>query len=283
MPSSTWLYNLRVKEKVKKFSTEPYQNDFKTIEPFEVTTFDNVKIKGHFFQSKKPDAKVLMMFYGNGDFYQNEPFRGFPKDKFSFVCFNPRGVAASAGGYSSKSNLLVDAEAIYQFLVKDKNIEEEKIWIYGHSLGGAQAALLKSLHPETKGKLLLDRTFSTMKQEAQYFSTLLFPKPLQTLGKKIALFAVEFFDWNYDTLSNIATIKDPILVTNHQDDTMIPKSCFLSAALIDIGRSNIQVETTDESFGGIDSHNESFFLFFGNAFHAFMGVEKQTGLPCPSF
>jgi alpha/beta hydrolase fold len=273
MPSSTWLYNLFIAKKVKEFSLQSYQLHFKTIEPFEVTTFDNVKIKGHFFQSNEPNAKVLIMFYGNGDFYQNEPFRGFSNDKFSFACFNPRGVAASAKGHSSKSNLLIDAEAIYQFLLKEKKIKEEKIWMYGHSLGGAQAALLKSLHPETKGKLILDRTFSTMKQEAQHFSTFLFPKPLETLGKKIALYAVEFFDWNYDTLSAIGAIQDPILVTNHEDDRVIPLSCSLSTGLTASSRSNIQITTTDFSYGECAAHNGSFFMFFEDAFFKFIKRE----------
>ncbi len=62
------------------------------------------------------------------------------------------------------------------------------------------------------------------------------------------MYAVEFFDWNYDTLSTIGKIQDPILVTNHQDDQVIPESSSLSMALTDSGRSNIQVETTDRSF-----------------------------------
>ena len=62
-----------------------------------------------------------------------------------------RGYGKSTGGEPSESKVYEDAESAWMYLVKQKSIEPKRIFIYGHSMGGAVAIDLASHHANAGG------------------------------------------------------------------------------------------------------------------------------------
>lgn len=219
------------------------------ISELEVTTPDGIVLKGHYFKHPKhdqdPQSRVLMCFHGNCDFYQSGstlPLMdllasdrcGVP---YSFALFNQRGVGNSTEGTPNERNLLIDAESVYQTVKNELKIPESQIDMYGHSLGGAEAAQLKKLHPHTGGSLFLDRTFSKLDMMVGHVLGTSF---VGKLAQKI----VKSYDWEFDTYKALEEVRDRVYVFTHMKDRNIPQSCSLSEAL----KKNPLTETPIESF-----------------------------------
>lgn len=202
-----------------------------------MTTPDKVPLGGVFLKHKDHDSnqnsRVIMLFHGNGAIYQQFPvwmmdlLQSSPTP-YSFMLFNPRNVGDNTQGTPNSNNLLLDAETAYQLLKEKLNIPEDRIDIYGQSLGGAQAVQLKALHPETKGRLLLDRTFSNLDVETSHM--------LGRLPKFIKNFAIKLikrFGWEFNNYEALKKIKDEVHVFYHNHDPIIPESCSLGKAVAD--------------------------------------------------
>lgn len=86
----------------------------------------------------------------------------------SIIRFNYRGL----GSTWSPRDLIIDGDTVYQYLVNHHKIPPENIHFYGHSLGGAVAALVKDLHPESTGKFVGDRTLRSLFHVVSDFLTL---------------------------------------------------------------------------------------------------------------
>ena len=203
-----------------------------------MTTQDNIKLKGHFIKHKdhdsNPNSRVIILFHGNGDNYQG----GSPvwmmrllqdsEIPYSFLLFNPRGVAESTQGIANASNLLLDSETAYQFAKDGLKISENRIDLYGQSLGAAQAAQLKKLHPETGGQVLLDRTFSSLDKEVSHILS-----GLPNFLRNFALNLIKRFGWEFDNYKALEKIKDPVHIFYHKKDGIIPEHCSLGRSVID--------------------------------------------------
>lgn len=207
-----------------------------TISELEVKTPDNIKLNGHFLKHKEhdnnPNARVIILFHGNGDFYQSLSYNWLPQllkeadTPYSFLLFNPRGVGINRQGTPNESNLLIDAESIYQTATTKFGISEDRIDIYGHSLGGAQAANLKKLHPHTGGRLFLDRTFSSLdKMVSRIFSNTY--SPIRNSARRL----IKKFNWTFDTYKALTHIQDKVHIFTHSQDGVIPRSCSLGEAV----------------------------------------------------
>jgi uncharacterized protein len=81
-------------------------------------------------------------------------------------------------GVPTVENVYETAELAYQWLLK-KGFEENQIIIWGHSMGGAPAVYVASLHPKCK-KLIIINSFNTTKgliRKRWGFLTAFFSKP----------------------------------------------------------------------------------------------------------
>ena len=79
-------------------------------------------------------------------------------EQCNVVTFNYRGL----GTTWRPEDLVVDGDSIYQYATEELGVQSDKICFYGFSLGGALAAQVKALHPESTGKYAGDRPFKSV-------------------------------------------------------------------------------------------------------------------------
>lgn len=80
------------------------------------------------------------------------------------VGFNFRGCGLSTGRPYSSQDLVADAEAVLEYLVKVLEVDTRKVIVHGQSLGGAVALGLRKLHPELI--VVSDRSFRSLSSAA---------------------------------------------------------------------------------------------------------------------
>lgn len=105
------------------------------------------RISAMFFP--QPNAEFTILFsHGNAeDIFGSTPFFAQLRDAgFNVLAFDYRGYGTSEGT-PSEQNSYEDAEAAYNYLVKELKIPPEKIIIHGRSLGAAVSIHLASRKP----------------------------------------------------------------------------------------------------------------------------------------
>ncbi len=114
---------------------------------------------------KPPSIRpVCIIFNGSGttaDMHYRGLLPSLLKRNINVLIYNYPS-ARITGIFRSKEKMVAEAESVLRY-VKEKysgNLPDEKIILYGHSLGGAIAAHLSASHPNIN--LVLDRTFNNM-------------------------------------------------------------------------------------------------------------------------
>jgi uncharacterized protein len=123
----------------------------------------------------------------------------------SIMIFDYQGYGKSSGKPSEK-NTYQDAETAWNYLVDHRGIAQEKIFIFGRSLGGAVAADLASR--TRPAGVILESTFTSARDIA---SDLFFFLPVRLLSR-----------FDYDTLKKLNQISSPLKIIHSPDDEIIP-------------------------------------------------------------
>jgi pimeloyl-ACP methyl ester carboxylesterase len=115
--------------------------------------------------SATSEAPVWLFLHGNGSNVGDEVKRAFWFHQlgFSSLLIDYRGYGRSPGNFPTESSVYEDVEAAWNYLTQLRQIPPEKIFVYGHSLGGAIAIELALQHPEIAG-LAVEGTFTAMRQ-----------------------------------------------------------------------------------------------------------------------
>ena len=135
--------------------------------------------------------------------------RRFKELGFSVLLISYRGYGQSDGKFPTEAQVYADAEAAWDYLVKQKGIEPGDIFIYGYSLGGAVAINLAISHPEAKG-LIVKATFTSiadMGRLHKYYRLL----PIGLLTHQ-----------RFDSISKIKRLKMPVLFLHGTEDNLVP-------------------------------------------------------------
>ena len=182
---------------------------------------DGAKVHGWWIRAT-PTAPVLLYFHGNGSNNGDlsELATIFHRLGVSVLLIDYRGYGQSSPIFPNETRVYEDAEAAWQYLTQKRQIEPERIFVYGHSLGGAIAIELATKHPQMAG-LIVEGTFTSMKDMAKFMPLLkIFP-----------------LDWlltqRFDSKSKISRLQTPILILHGTADRTIPvsmaKELFASA------------------------------------------------------
>lgn len=117
-----------------------------------------------------------------------------------------RGYGKSSAGPPFEARLYEDAEAARAYLVRERQIEPQRIIIHGHSLGAAIAVELALRHPEAAG-LILESAFTSISEMAR---------------AKYWMFPVDWLlDQRFDNLAKMPQVQVPILLIHGTADTEV--------------------------------------------------------------
>ena len=187
----------------------------------------------HVVEGASSDTPTVILFnpLGAEDSIHSGLTTSLMARKCNVITFNYRGL-----GTTKKANdLVLDGESIYQYATQELGIERNKIHFYGLSLGGALAAQVKALHPESEGKYVGDRVFKSV------FSLITEKCSIHKLGstvKKITSFIAGIFlahpirllGWEWEGTKALAKMKGNKLVVYHPKDFIVPVSASLANA-----------------------------------------------------
>ncbi|MBN2479170.1 MAG: alpha/beta hydrolase [Parachlamydiales bacterium] len=194
----------------------------------EIITPDNVKLSASIFtingyNSQTPTIILFNPLGCNKEIFSDLSDSIISTKQFNVIRFDYRGL----GNTWSAKDLVLDGESVYQFAIKELGTLQDKIHFFGYSLGGAIAAQVKALHPESKGKYIGDRVFSSI------FSIITENLCVSRFGYIIKLitsliprlfiaYPVYFLGWEIDTKKSLERMKGRKMTIYHPNDCLVP-------------------------------------------------------------
>src|SRR6476469_492368 len=121
-----------------------------------------------------------------------------------------RGYGKSQGDFPSESQVYEDAQLAWDYLVKQRGINPNQIYIYGHSLGGAIAIDLAVRHPEAAG-LIVEGSFTSTRAMVNFQKGLFWMFPIDLLLTQ-----------RFDSLSKVDRLQMPVLFIHGTADNVVP-------------------------------------------------------------
>lgn len=175
-------------------------------EPLTLATPDGERLDAWFVPA--PQARGVVLFLhgnaGNMSHRMNSVLM-FHRLGYSVLIFDYRGYGRSSGK-PSEHGLYRDAQAAWDYLVRQRSVAPARIVVFGESLGGAVAAWLVA--HERAGALVLSSVFTS----APELAADLYPwLPAKWLVRM-----------RYDTRAALAQVRCPVLVAHSPGDEIVP-------------------------------------------------------------
>ena len=202
-------------------------------------------------------APVLLYLHGSSRniSYNAEHAMRLHSLGYSLLLIDYRGYGNSSGGKPSEAKVYQDAEAAWAYLIQQRGIAPQRIFIYGHSLGGAISIDLAVRHPDAAG-LIAESTFTSIVALAQRDYPWL---PVAQL-----------LNQRFDSIGKVSQLKIPALFIHGTWDKKIPYQ--MSRQLFDQTPAPKYLTLID---GGEHSNNSGIaWLEYSNAVTTF--VQKYT-------
>jgi pimeloyl-ACP methyl ester carboxylesterase len=167
-------------------------------------------------EATDPNAPVFLYLHGrdatrNKNLHQIENLH---KCGYHVLSFDYRGFAETYGDETpSEGKVYEDALAALDYLLNNKGIPANRIFIYGHSLGGAVAIDLAT-RDQAKGTagLIVESSFTSISDMTPYrFGGLLMLLPIDLLLTE-----------RFDSIRKIGGVKPPTLVIHGKNDAKVP-------------------------------------------------------------
>ncbi len=176
------------------------------VEDVWLLTEDGVRINA-FYHSNPASKQVLLWFHGNAENigYGLDHLRALATVGVNILAVDYRGYGKSEGK-PDEAGAYHDADAAYDYLIKQRHFRPEDIIIYGHSLGGAVAINLASRRP--CGGLIIQSSFTNARAMARRLFTI----PLIEYVVKS----------RFDSLQRIRDVHAPILIVHGTRDEVVP-------------------------------------------------------------
>ncbi|UCC14414.1 MAG: alpha/beta hydrolase [Gammaproteobacteria bacterium] len=198
-------------------------------------TSDGLRLHGWFVPAYSARG-ALLFFHGNaGDISTRlESVALFHQLGLSVFIVDYRGYGRSEGSPSERGTYR-DADSAWRHLTEERGIDEDKIVIFGRSLGGAVAAQLASR--TAPGALIVESVFTSVPDVAARHYRYL---PVGLLSR-----------FRYEAVKYVSLTSAPVLVVHSRDDEIVP---------FDMGQQLYRAADEPKSFielrGG---HNDAVF------------------------
>ncbi len=186
------------------------------------------KIHGWWIAASETEAPVLLYLHGNGSNNGDTVSRArrFSQLGFSVLLIDYRGYGYSDRSFPDEAKVYEDAEAAWKYLINERGIKPQNLFIYGHSLGGAVAIEMAVRHPEMAG-LIVEGTFTSIEAMANVIGySRWFPLKFIITQK-------------FDSIEKIPDIQTPILLIHGTEDEVVPT--FMSKELYNAASSSKQL------------------------------------------
>jgi len=173
---------------------------------------DEQKLNAWWIESSQPYSPVLLYLHGNGSNLGDlvEVGRFFHNLGISILLIDYRGYGHSQGNFPDEKSVYEDAEVAWKYLVEERKIPAQNIFVYGSSLGGAIAIELAKREPQMAG-VIIEASFTSIKEIADYRMPwlIVFPK---------WLFLTQYFD----SITKVKSLQVPLLFIYGSADEVIP-------------------------------------------------------------
>jgi hypothetical protein len=169
------------------------------------------RIHGWWIPASGPETGVLLYLHGNGiNIGANaEQANRFQRLGFSVLLIDYRGYGRSEGEFPTEATVYQDAETAWNYLTQKRRIQPQKIFLYGHSLGGAIAINLAAQHPDAAG-LMVQSSFTSMAEMAERMGwSRYFPVNLLLTQR-------------FNSLAKVKSLKLPVLFIHGIADNQVP-------------------------------------------------------------
>jgi alpha-beta hydrolase superfamily lysophospholipase len=168
-------------------------------------TADGVQLSGWFIPCN--DARGVVLFcHGNAGniSHRLDSIAIFHRLGLDVFIFDYRGYGESEGK-PTEYGTYEDAEAAWQYLIEEREVNPKQVVVFGRSIGGALAAWLAQHHKP--GALILESTFTSLRDAA---ATIYHFPPIRW-----------FVRFEYNTAEHLAEVNCPVLVVHSRDDEIM--------------------------------------------------------------
>ncbi|MEG5019077.1 alpha/beta fold hydrolase [Microcoleus sp. B4-C2] len=157
-------------------------------------------------------GKVVLYLHGNASNVGSnvEHAYRFHGLGLSVFVMDYRGYGKSQGDFPSESQVYEDAQLAWDYLVKQRGINPNQIYLYGHSLGGAIAIDLALRHPEAAG-VIVEGSFTSTRAMVNFQKGLFWMFPIDVLLTQ-----------RFDSLSKVDRLQMPVLFIHGAADNVVP-------------------------------------------------------------
>jgi alpha-beta hydrolase superfamily lysophospholipase len=169
------------------------------------------RIHGWWIPAAQPETGVMLYLHGNGINIGANVAQAsyFHQLGFSVFLIDYRGYGRSDGGFPTEATVYQDAQIAWDYLVQQRQVNPQRIFIYGHSLGGAIAIDLAVRHPKAAG-LIVESSFTSMQEMADLKGwSRMFPVDLLLTQR-------------FDSAAKVKLLKLPVLFTHGTLDERVP-------------------------------------------------------------
>lgn len=168
-------------------------------------------IHGWWVPAEAENAPVLLYLHGNGgNVSSNLPrVQRYRAVGFSVFLIDYRGYGLSEGRFPSEQRVYEDAETAWRYLVEQREIDPQQLYVFGHSLGGAIALELATRQPQIPG-LVVEGTFTSIRDmavEEKGYGWL----PVNWLLTQ-----------RFNSMKKVSSLQTPIFFIHGTDDRVVP-------------------------------------------------------------
>jgi len=174
----------------------------------ELVMKDGTRLAGWYLpaETPSPPSAALLWFYGNGETIAAiwPVIRDFRPPEAALLVVDYPGYGAS-GGRTSEAGLYEAGALAYAALASRPEVDRNRIFVYGRSLGSAVATRTAADHPAAG--LILESPFTNARDMAR---------------RHFRLFTLFPLRLRLDNLSTIRRVRGPVLIFHGTDDLLVP-------------------------------------------------------------
>jgi fermentation-respiration switch protein FrsA (DUF1100 family) len=173
-------------------------------------TADGLRLHGWFINSRADKAAgTVIYFHGNGGNLSHVGWIGarLAASGFDVLLFDYRGYGRSAGDVADERAIYIDADAAYDYVVRERGAKPEKLALYGQSLGTTAVVDLASRLKV--GAIILESGLSSASDMASAMLPWM-PRWLHALGRN-----------RFESVRKLGNVYCPVMVTHGDPDNTI--------------------------------------------------------------